>query len=719
MRFTGHKGLLRKRILIAIALNFCAHTTTVFGQASEGDALLSDDAFPASVQFSRVPSGKGWKNEEPPLTSRVQRETVQNIIEHGFTNLSVGAFSGDQTQSLLDYAQSMGMKVDFTTNGFEMFDRVHPPAISVYSPRYAEEVTKKVAVGLAPVKEIERIHTVFPFKDEPFHAGPESFDYSAEAKAEYKRQHGYDMPLSLESVKDDPGKWIDFLNFQSRTFPEGWRQVYKIVKEFDERPKVVMTHDSHNTFGAGVKSNSKVAMDDVFYWGGDYADIFIYDIYPYTMFDYRYGELGKVPKPRLSQMHYTISQLRNVTTTYHKELGFWVGTFNKRWFKRFMSEEMREQYWAESELAFTAVAQGANFLITGLNIPEDSLHWEDFGKSMNLIGKAGKGLLRAPKVKAKACFLFPRTQYLQLQEEYYNVGLTFELFLRTFGELDIIHEEQITDANLNGYEMLVLGDVKLLPEKVAGHIEAFVRNGGIVVSDCVPQLNEYKQPLDVMTKLFGVARAETKRIHQEGQWVPFTILPPKMSFPPPADRVQEEIRTDRVVGKAFGDSYGFRVISPRAMEVTDGKVMLAMKSGLPTLVRNKVGKGKVYLFGFCLQDTYFRTWKDNDPAGRAELRALLGDVIRDVKVQPHIVSSNPEIEASVRANASEGYLFVINHEATRPETVVRLSELAFPVRRIVDIENGEQIAFKQKKGVLEFNISAPFATSRLLRLLPE
>lgn len=706
-------------LLIVIALSIIIHTRSVYAQEPDRALQIPDEAFPVSVQFSRVPSGKGWKDENPPLTSKVQHETIQNIIGHGFTNLSVGAFSGDQTQELLTYAQAMGMKIDFTTNGFEMFDRQHPPAISVYSPDYAAEVKKRVAAGLATVKQIERIHTVFPFKDEPFHAGSESFDYSHEAQGEFIKRYGYDMPVSLESVKNDPKKWLDLLNFQSSTFQDGWRQVYKIVKEFDPRPKVVMTHDSHNTFGAGVKSNSNVAMDDVFHWGGDYADLFIYDIYPYTMFDYRYGELGKLPKPRLSQMHYTISQLRNVTTTFNKELGFWVGTFNKRWFKRFMSEEMRQQYWAERELAYTAVAHGANFLITGLNIPEDSLHWDDFGKGMNVIRQAGEGLLKAPKVKASACFLFPRTQYLQLQEEYYNVGLTFELFLRAFGELDILHEEQITDDNLNGYEILVLGDVKLLPENVAGRIASFVSKGGIVVSDCVPQMDAYKQPMDVMAKLFGVGHAETNRIIQEGQWVPFTILTPKMSFPPSSDRKQEEIKIDMVAGKAFGNQYDFRAISPRAMQVTNGEVMLEMKSGLPTLVRREVGKGKVYLFGFCLQDTYFRTWKDSEPLAREQLYNLVSDVIKDSKVQSHIFSSNPEIEATIRANSREGYLFIINHEALRSETVVRLSDIGFQVRQIVDIDNGEQIVFKKKKGVFEFSISAPFGTTRLLRVLPE
>ena len=77
--------------------------------------------------------------------------------------------------------------------------------------------------------------------------------------------------------------------------------------------------------------------------------------------------------------------------------------------------------------------------------------------------------------------------------------------MRAFGELDIIHEEQIVDDRLNGYKVLVIGDVKLIPEDVAEHIINFVKNGGIVIADCVPQMNSYKQSLESMLHSFGVS----------------------------------------------------------------------------------------------------------------------------------------------------------------------------------------------------------------------
>jgi hypothetical protein len=706
--------------LLPVASGLLAYCTET-NAASEPDELrVRDHAFPACVQFSPVPSGKGWRKEKLPLSDMVQRETIDNIIAHGFSVLyyPVAGLSGEQSQSVLTLAQSRGMKVNYMTGGFEMFDRDHPPAISVYSPRYIDEVSKRVRTGLAPLKGIEAIYSVFPFQDEPFHAGPASFDYSDDAKGEFRRRYQYDMPTSLDSVRGDPKKWLDLLNFQSDTFRDGWRQVYKVVKEFDPRPKIVLTHDSHSTFGAGVRSNSEIGMDDVFHWGGDFADVFIYDIYPYTMFDFRYGEFGKIPKPRISQMHYSISQMRNLTTAYAKELAFWVGTCNKAWFQDFMGPELKTQYWAEGELAATAVAHGANFLVTGLDIPEDTRHWDDFGRVMRLIQKAGPGLLAAPKVKAKACFLFPRTQYLQLQEEYFNVAVSFELFLRAFGELDVIHEEQLTGNGLEGREMLVLADVKLLPAAAARSIEAFVRRGGVVVADCVPQLDSDKQSMPTLLSLFGVSRAGTDRIVQQGHWVPYTTKPPAMAFAPLANTPPPELRKDAVAGSAFGRTFTFNIVTPRRCDVADGEVLLRFKSDQPALVRRQAGQGSAWLLGFCLQDTFFQMWKEDDPAARQQLRELISSVPQAAAVRSHIRSSNPDIEAAVRANAKEGYVFVINHEATNPTTTVRLSDLKFAVGYLEDIESGKSVEFTADGGVIQFSAVVPCGATQLLRVRP-
>jgi hypothetical protein len=673
-------------------------------------AVLAQREFPATIQLSPLPAG----------LEDVQYRSIDDIIQHGFDHFWVYHFTGQGMKEVIRYAQSRGMSFDYMTSGFEGFDRYKAPATSVYAPGYASEVRRRVDSGLAPLKSAGGLYSVYPFQDEPFHAGPASFDFSNDAKTEFHKRYGYAMPDSLGAVRNDPRKWLDLLNFQSNCFRDGWKQVYHAVKELLPRVKVVMTHDSHNVFGAGVRSNSTVAMDDVFHWGGDFADVLAYDIYPYLTFDYRYGELGKLPKPRISQLHYTIAQMRNLSSSYGKDLGFWVGTYSDNWFQRFKGAERKHQYWSEREISLTAIAQGANYIISpsnfnATNLPMDSLHWEGYGQAMKVVRKVGAGLLAAPRVKARACFLFPRTQYLQLQQEYYNVGLSYELFFRAFGELDILHEEQITDDRLNGYKVLVLADVELLPAEVARHIAHFVRNGGVVIADCVPQMDAYKRPLNVMEKVFGVGKAETARIHREGQWVPFTALPPKMSFPP-AVGVPELGRTDMLQGTAFGEAFHFGVVSPRGCKVTNGKVRLTLGAGGPALVYRKVGKGSAYLFGFCMQDSYFNTWKDNDTAGRRQLRALIGDVFAEAGIRSHIYSSNPDIEASVRANDAGGYVFVINHESSCPTSSVRLEGLGFTVGKIVDVASGAEVPFEKRGAAVEFNIDAALGETRLLEL---
>lgn len=684
---------------------------------------VGEDSFPISVQFTPVPSGKGWKDEIPPLSDQVIEETIHNIILHGFTNIATGEFSnGGANEKVLNYAQKLGMKIDPTTNGVQLFKRNDPPPFSVYSPEYIGEVKKRIEPVLGNIKKIKYPHTIFPFMDEPFHADTTSFDYRPEVKKEFQKLYGYPMPPSYAEARKDPAMHLDFVNFQSFTFSVAWRQIYKLIKEYDPRPLVLMTHDSHNTLGGGVESDSKYAIDDVFHWGGDFADIFIYDIYPYTMFDYRFGEYGKFPKPRISQMHYTMAQMRNLTTEYRKKLGFWLGTYNEGWFRRYMNSEMEKQYWGERELAYTAIANGCDFIITGINIPQDAKHWDDLGRGLRVIQKAGPQILASTKIKSRACFLFPRSQYVQMNEEYFNVGLTFELCLRAFGELDIIHEEQITDEKMKGYEILVLADIKMLPEKVAEYIGKFVENGGIVISDCVPQLDALKKPLKAMMNLFGVSSASTDRVIQKGQWNPFSMLPAKWAFDNAPPKEVPDKTFAGANGSAFGKNYDFSVVTPRNCINADGNVVLNMDQGQPLLITKTTGKGKTYLLGFCLQDTYFQTWKKNDTQSRMQLYNFIHNIFSDSGIRSHCYSSNSDMEVAVRLSAGEAYVFVINHESPNAITDITLADIGFEPGEIMDVEWGRTVAFTREGDLTKFTLLAvegtPTGVTRLLKVTP-
>ena len=677
------------------------------------------DFFPVTTQFSPVPSGKGWKGEEGPLSEEVLRETVDNIIEHGFTGIEANARRpGEEGTFILTYAQSRGMIVTSHAGSFEGFSRTSPPSPSVYSSEYPVAVRSRVIKALDRIQDIPRLYSAFTYMDEPFHWGKGSLGHNEDVKTKFQKRYGYELPDNLDVIRNNPEKWLDVINFHSDNFAHGWRQVYRIIKEENPDFKVIMTHDSHNTFGGGCGSHADLAIDDVFHWGGDFADLYIFDLYPYVSIDFRFGWCGKLPEPRISQIHYTFAQMRNLTSTYGKDLGFWFGTCTDKsgWFKGFLGEEVRAKHWTEREMSTSAVAQGANFLITGLYIPDEAKHWESLGEGLRLIQKTKGKLLEAPKVKAKACMLFPRTQYIQLQEEYFNVGLSFELFLRAFGELDILHEEQITDENLNGYEILLLFDVELLPEKVAQDIAEFVRNGGLLISDCVPHMGTYKKPMSIMEELFGVENAQTQRIQRRGHWVNYSTKEPIWHARPENAPDESVFNTDILTGQVFGQPMDLLLVSPRPCRVTTGEVLAQTKNGQPGIVYRKVGKGQVFSLGFCLQDTYFKTWQDNNEAARAQLRALLRSMTHNADIHSHVYSSNPDIEASIRANKQEGFLFIINHESEKSGTTIELGDLEFDIKRITDLSDDLPVVFQKTERGVKLHSVVPKGETRIFHL---
>jgi len=678
------------------------------------------DFFPVEAQFSPVPSGKGWTSVEQPLTPQLIRETIDNIIDHGFTGLEAPVRLGkDHQTTILNYAQSRGMFITYHTGSLELFGRDKPPEICVYSPQYPGAVRRNAEKRLAPLKNIPRLYNVFTYQDEPFHGGPQSFGYNKYVGAEFKKRYGYELPPDIESIRSNPEKWLDVINFRTDYFPDGWRQVYKIIKQIDPSFKVTLTHDSHNSFCGGCGSHAQLAIDEVFHWNADFADMFVYDIYPYMMsFDFRFGLPAKLLKPRIAQTHYTFAQMRNLTSTYQKDLGFWVGTFNHQsgWFAGILNEKLKAKHWAEREMSTTAVAAGANYLLTGLFIPDDPDHWQSFGQGLRLIQKAGPKLLKAPKVKAKACMLLPRTQYIQLQQEYFNVSLSFELFLRAFGELDILHEEQITDDRLNGCDILLAFDVRLLPRNVADHITAWVRNGGLLIADCVPIMDSYKRPIETFEQLFGVTNPQTNRIPRTGHWVPKTENP-YWVFRPKDAPDESVFKTDQLEATILGNRLNLTLVSPRPCTPTTAAVLAATTSGKPALTHRKVGKGQVYLLGFCLQDTYFKTWQDKNPAARAQLRNLLNAITTAANIRPHVHCSNPDIEAALRASDTEAFLFVINHEAANPDSIIQIADLKFPVTYLVNLADEKPVAFTRHSGCIQLQTSLPIGQTQIIHLL--
>jgi hypothetical protein len=66
----------------------------------------------------------------------------------------------------------------------------------------------------------------------------------------------------------------------------------------------------------------------------------------------------------------------------------------------------------------------------------------------------------------------------------------------------------------------------------------------------------------------------------------------------------------------------------------------------------------------------------------------------------------------------EGYVFIINHEGAQPDATVHLADLSFRIEHMADIESGEPVPFRSTRDGIEFPITAPFGSTRLLRISP-
>ena len=177
--------------------------------------------------------------------------------------------------------------------------------------------------------------------------------------------------------------------------------------------------------------------------------------------------------------------------------------------------------------------------------------------------------------------------------------------------------------------------------------------------------------------------------------------------------------TDDWRGTCLKQEVALALVSPRPCVVTAGEVSREDDLGPACVVRNHAGKGQTFLLGFCVQDTYFKTWEDESESARCGLSGVFHALTRKASVQPHVRSSNPDIEASLRANDREAFLFVINHESDTPDTTVELRDLGFPIGRIIDLKNDQEVTrVRGPDGAVELKLSVNLGQVLLLNVLP-
>lgn len=616
------------------------------------------------------------------LDRRAMEREIDDIIAHGFNTLTfggrrLGAEPGSPYDYAEDYAQRRGMAISYSFQGdFSLLSRDAPPAVSVFSPEYQEALRPRIARALATCRLVPRLLNVQGYMDEPFQNSGKTFDERPPARAEFQRRYGIELPSREEAIQD-PELWLKYVDFWSDHFSTGWRQSYALVKEHAPHFWVELTHDSHNTFGAaGGGFRDNWAIDDVYHWGAPF-DAVNYDIYPYLSTDFRTGKFGQNRLPRLAGVHMAFAQMRNLAYSYNKKLGFWL---ESGWDGKLADPQLAQYHWSPRELTYTALAAGCDYLNTFWGIPEDPRWWETYRGVMREVKAIAPLLTRSRVPRAKAAFLFPRTQHVLLQEEYWNVMVALEAFRRAYGELDCLHEDQLAEGKLREYPVLVLFDVHLMKRASAETIRAWCQEGGILVADEVPSLDERKQPLGVFEALFGVTGTAEPRPG------PFAV----------ADTPHQ-----------LWGVRGYQASGATPLPTTAGGVAVAFQ--------HRVGRGSARLLNLPLKDCYLDALVRKNEHGDADwLLGLLREALAGAPA-PNVSSSNPEIEAAVR-RTTDGtlLLLVINHESRNPRTRVTVS--CAPAGAIArDLISGKRLSLGAGRTL---DLNCPWGKTRLIGLYP-
>ncbi len=249
--------------------------------------------------------------------------------------------------------------------------------------------------------------------------------------------------------------------------------------------------------------------EDVFAWSKD-MDLLDFDIYPYF-----YPESHK---RRFAKVHYGFGFMRAVCGYYDKPIGFFVEIDDRNYPIRVNPVE------ATGEVAYTAVGQGADFLGTylyrvfstlgGVVRPE---RWELAGKAFKEIGEAGSLIAWCKKRPSQVGLYFPVVNWM-LQGGRYYPTFAYELFERSFGNCDLIHEEIVQRQGFGDKKVIVLTDVKILPRDAEALILEFIKEGGILIIDRVPDTSLEGEPLTYLKEII-----EAVPYRAEGLWDPQEI----------------------------------------------------------------------------------------------------------------------------------------------------------------------------------------------------
>jgi hypothetical protein len=457
--------------------------------------LKLEDVFPLISIIN--PEGGGLFLDEDGL-----KERIEDHIAHGFNTVSITGLRDFKIGTLPIRARLLNfieryaqMRDQLIMYDYEHFTttpwRNEPTSPCIHSEAYRRSLENYLKPQIDVAKKVPRLLCV-KIIDEPT-ANENSIDYCEGCKRAFREIYGEELPSLEEDLSDKPGRRLRFRKFISDYVRKAYEEAARVKSEAKADFRLLLTF-MRTGFGYAWRRKWEY-IEDVLAWGR-HADMIDYDIYPY--FYPGSNKLGF----RFLDIHYCFAVLRNIAESLGKPMGFYIELDDRNY------PFQKNPYNASSECLYTALGAGANYINSFINVTYGTgsgaraERWEDLGRELRKVSAIAPILTKVKRTKAKVALLFPYTHWI-VAEDGFAPGYAFELFLRSFGEVDVIHEEVARTKGFEDYKVILLLETEYLPDDIAEKLETFVQEGGILICDHLPRFNEDGGPCKLNPSLFS------------------------------------------------------------------------------------------------------------------------------------------------------------------------------------------------------------------------
>jgi uncharacterized membrane protein len=445
-------------------------------------APVATDFPPAAAlereRFFPIISWLGTEGGGHLLDERALRERVDDLWEHGFNTIAFGGLRQlvttpwGQRERLRDYAaryaQSRGMALIFEYEHLTDLSAEKPPTPCVFAPGYRDELAKRILPWFEAGRRYERAVSVKVI-DEPS-ASDATLDYCELCQAEFQKRFGQALRRRADLPATDREGHRQLSQFISDYVAAGYQALRQTADSAQLPYGLLLTYMSP---GYGY-SDPRRSLEDALNWSRavNYID---FDVYPYF-----YPTSQSI---RMLQAHFCFAVQRAIAAHLGRPAGFYIELDDRNYPFQVNPAE------ASAECAWTAVAQGCQYLNSFINVAFDTgcgarpERWDRLGQELVQIRAAGPDLRRVRKTPAELALYFPYAQWLSGGKQF-APHYAYQLLLRAFGECDIVHEQILLErGGLGAVKALAIVGVDLIPDAAATLLRAFLENGGLILGD--------------------------------------------------------------------------------------------------------------------------------------------------------------------------------------------------------------------------------------------